>query len=173
MMRKNPLPVVVLLGSLGQGKTCTFNKITGQRGITGAGFATVTAAASCHLSTNREFFVIDTPGLEESENTAMHMAALMAALQTTPVSAVFLVVKIEKADVVANKITRVLNILNQPDLVRVILTYADLYQFQNRFDSGQIEGELLRSCRRWNGGFRPWQATCWRCPAVTGLCLTV
>ncbi|KAL7558009.1 hypothetical protein ACA910_005491 [Epithemia clementina (nom. ined.)] len=116
---------VVLLGRLGHGKTLQVNKMCGTNHASSSGAESCTQTVQYGISKKHEMFVIDTPGIGSSKNTGAHIAAQKVALESIPISGVYVVVKhAPRVDDLALKVEPVMDFLGTDD-VRIIVTHAD------------------------------------------------
>lgn len=121
-------PVALLLGRLGVGKSSLMKRLTGKHVLIGDGHKSVTTVVQLEITTSGKCFVVDTPGLEEDEDVARHMAGQLSALESLPLSSIIVVEELARAAVVVKRIAEMMNVVGyaNKDLISVILTHADV-----------------------------------------------
>jgi GTP-binding protein EngB required for normal cell division len=137
--------VVALVGKVGHGKTCLLNKVTGRRLPSHAGAKSCTRTLQFGYTRHEKITVVDTPGFYASDDVAAHIAAQKLALEGTPLSAIYAVVKYARADDIAEILDKVLSFVGEDnsEYVRVIITHCDLARDQEGYN--QREMQLLLS----------------------------
>jgi small GTP-binding protein len=116
---------VVLLGRLGHGKTCLFNKLCGTSHFSAmtAGSCTREVVEGCTL--RRKVTIIDTPGFSSSDATDSHIKAQRRALESQELSGIILVVKYGTASDMANCLNHIMDFVGT-DNVCIIVTHAEV-----------------------------------------------
>ena len=76
------------------------------------------------LTGNKRICVIDTPGFYSSEDVASHILAQQAAIESRELSGIFIVVKLGRADEIAQIANKIMDFVNDDD-VRLIITFCD------------------------------------------------
>jgi len=137
------IPVVVLIGKLGSGKTTIFNLLTGSRALVGAGYKTVTYTAQSAMSKKANMFVIDTPGLEEVDDACGHISSQLAALQTVPVSCIVFIEECDRAAVLVKKLMHPIMMIGHKELVSIIVTHVDTFYDNKGLDARSIEADKV------------------------------
>jgi len=138
-------PVVVLIGKLGSGKSTIYNLITNSRVETKAGACSVTRSVNCATCKRGQFFVIDTPGLQETDDVVSHVGAQLAALQTIPVSCIVYVEKVDRAACLSKKLKESMHIIGRNYPYAILVTHTDeLYAKLENEEEELKETRLLR-----------------------------
>jgi len=127
---------VVLVGKLGHGKTEVINKLTGSRFPSAGGAESCTRCLQCAHSRRHRINIIDTAGLESKDEPAKHLAIQKIGLESQPLSAVCVVVKADRPDVMDKPISAIMDAIGNvnEDLVRIIATHADVERTKSGFD---------------------------------------
>jgi len=123
--QSSQVPAVVLIGKLGSGKSTIFNMVTNSGVVATAGARSVTRSVNSAMSKRRQFFLIDTPGLEETDDAVSHVGAQLAALRTIPVSCIVYVEKIDRAACLAKKLKESIYTIGRNYPYAILVTHTD------------------------------------------------
>jgi len=115
---------VILLGKVGHGKSSIANKLCGESFESNMSVGSCTRSINKGISLIHQFGVIDTPGFFASDQAAEHAAIQKEAMESTELSAILLVVKIGRADEMAETLNQLMDFCDDDD-VCVIVTFAD------------------------------------------------
>lgn len=130
--------VVALFGRQGHGKTTLMNKLTGGRFDTSMSARSCTSSLQCmELQGRRGIWCVDTPGFHSSTDLAQHVAAQKLAMEGTPLSGVYVVVKHARADDIGQMLGDVMDFLG--DDVRIIVTHEDVAQQGKGYDRDDLK----------------------------------
>jgi len=138
--KMTPNPVVVLVGKLGHGKTYLLNKLCEARFPSAMGANSCTTAIQ-YAEMPNNITIVDTPGFYSSSDIAMHIAAQKVALEDTPLSGVYVVVKYGRASEIAEPINKIMNFIGSDDL-RVIVTHCDTVDQQSGYNPSELKNTL-------------------------------
>lgn len=140
-------PIVALVGMVGHGKTCLLNKVTGTRFPSHAGAKSCTRTLQYGYTRLEKIPVVDTPGFYASDDVAAHIAAQKLALEGTPLSAIYAVVKYARADDIAEILDKILSFIGEDnsDYVRVIITHCDLARDQEGYNQSEMLSLLSKN----------------------------
>mmetsp|Transcript_24787 Transcript_24787/g.68591 ORF Transcript_24787/g.68591 Transcript_24787/m.68591 type:complete len:465 (-) Transcript_24787:129-1523(-) len=116
---------VILLGKVGHGKSSVANKLCGESFESNMSAGSCTRGINIGTSLTHKFGVIDTPGFFASDNAAEHAAVQKEAMELTELSAILLIVKIGRADEMAQTLNQLMDFCGDDDDVCVIVTFAD------------------------------------------------
>lgn len=139
--------VVALVGKVGHGKTCLLNKVTGSRLPSHAGAHSCTRTLQFGYTRLEKITVVDTPGFYASDDVAAHIAAQKLALEGTPLSAIYAIVKYARADDIAEILDKILSFVGEDnsDYVRVIITHCDLSREQEGYNQSEMQSLLSKN----------------------------
>lgn len=118
---------VVLFGSIGNGKTTLFNKLTDSNEPVSTFGPSCTRLMTKKYDVSKRFFVIDTPGFGNVDAPLTHMAGILAALKQGPIRRIFLVVEAQNREPnLLEEITKIaLPFLRYMNLTTIIVTKLD------------------------------------------------
>lgn len=140
-MRSSSTTAIALVGKLGHGKTFLLNKLTGTSFPSDSRPQTCTTHLQYGYTHNHDILVIDTPGFCASDDLAKHIAAQKMALEGVKLSGVFIVVKYERADVIAEAVAKIMDFVGN-DNIRIIITNADKVSQDDGFDEAGLLSSL-------------------------------
>lgn len=135
---------VALVGKLGHGKTRVLNKVCGTHHASRGGCKSVTRTVEYGISKRHGIFVLDTPGLGPTEDVACHIGAQKLALEFSPLSGVYLVIRCGRdGDIVDDQINDIIDMVGE-EMVRIIITHADVEQSKEGFDEDSLKFSVSR-----------------------------
>lgn len=122
------MPVAVLVGTVGHGKTALLNKLCGTRFPSAASAESMTRCIQVGHSKTHRTTIIDTAGLESKDEPAKHLAIQKVALENEDLCAVCVVVKADRPDAMDGVVTTMMDAIGEAneDLIRIIVTHADV-----------------------------------------------
>ena len=124
---------VIVFGKVGHGKTSLVNRLCEEN------FSSTMSATSCtrdiNIGQTKKYGiqVLDTPGFYASDDVADHLAFQKGALEMTELSGIFLIVKLGRADEMAETLSSLMNFTGDEG-IRVIVTFADTVSSEDGFD---------------------------------------
>ena len=132
-----PPKAVALIGKLGHGKTRLLNTLTGSSFPSSMGARSCTEHLQYGYSRSEEILVVDTPGFYSSDDVAKHIAAQKIALEELELSGIYIVIKHDRADLIAQAVSKMMDFVGDDDL-RIIVTHADTVCQEEGFDQDAI-----------------------------------
>ena len=136
-----PPKAVALVGKLGHGKTRLLNTLTGTSFPSNMGARSCTEHLQYGYSRNNEILVVDTPGFYSSDHVAKHIAAQKIALEELELSGIYIVIKNDRADLVAEAANKIMDFVGDDNL-RIIVTHADGASPEDGFDQDALASAL-------------------------------
>lgn len=135
---------VVMLGSVGQGKSTIVEKITGQSGLSSDQSVSFTRAAIAIKTKCQKLQIIDTPGNNAIEDKLEHNLQIAYAMSHDPVTLILLTVKADTridqtVDLVRAHAERFLDFA---DLLCVCVTHMDTVSWDTAECMRYMQGEL-------------------------------
>lgn len=135
---------VALIGKLGHGKTRVLNTVCGTHFASQGGSKSVTRSAEMGVSKLFGIAIIDTPGLAPTEDVAGHVAAQKLALEMTPLSGVYLVLKCGRdGDMIDDQINDIIDMVGE-DSIRIIITHPDVEAKKGAFNANETKRSVSR-----------------------------
>ena len=138
-------PYIVLLGDVGTGKSTILEKLTGEKGRSSDATESFTRTSEVFWVPDGSLIVADTPGSNALKDKLEHNIQIAGALNFTPVSRIFIVVKAETRidSVVDNARKYADSFLELPmDVVGVLVTHMDLVDWTEKDFTPLIDNEL-------------------------------
>jgi hypothetical protein len=135
---------VALIGKLGHGKTRVLNKVCGTHHASKGGCKSITQTVELGISKRHGIAFLGTPGLAPTENVAHHVAAQKFALEFTPLSGVYLVIKCGRdGDMVDDQVNDIIDMVGE-EMIRIIITHADVEAKKEGFDADDVMRSVSR-----------------------------
>jgi GTPase SAR1 family protein len=134
-------PVVALVGKVGHGKTLLLNKLTGSRFESNMKARSCTRTLQHGLAQDLGIMVVDTPGFCASDDVAAHIAAQKLALEGTPLSGIYIIVKFGRADDIGEMADKIMKFIGNDD-VRIIITFADTVSGEDGYNTTEMKDRL-------------------------------
>jgi len=170
-MRITP-KAVAFIGKLGHGKTRLLNALTGTSFPSNMSARSCTEHLQYGYSRNGKILVVDTPGtflavhvgfvmrlvvadpslstvqmsvagFYASDDVAKHIAAQKIALEGLELSGVYVVIKYDRADLIAQAVNKMMDFVGD-DQLRILITHADTASLETGFDPAELLSALNR-----------------------------
>lgn len=124
---KTAMKTVVLLGDVGSGKSSLTEKVTGHTGLSSKAAKSYTRETRCFPSPDGTLLVLDTPGMNSSDDSFAHNVWVAQALSYKKVSVIAVVVRADfKIDNVKDSIERKVSSLAEfSEVLTVVVTFMD------------------------------------------------
>ena len=143
-MAPNTDTVVALIGRLGHGKSQLVNKVCGTHHVSTGGCRSATRDVEYGYSKKHKITLFGTPGLGPTEEVAKHIAAQKLALEYTPLSAIYIVVKCGRdGDMICDQICDIIDMVGEA-AVRIIVTHADVEATKTGYDEEDVKQSVSR-----------------------------
>jgi len=135
---------VALIGKLGHGKTRLLNKVCGTHHVSQGGCRSATRDVELGYSKQHKIALLGTPGLGPTEEVARHLAAQKLALEFTPLSGIYIVLKCARdGDMIDDQINDIIDMVGE-DGVRIIVTHSDVESSKEGFDVMDVKRSVSR-----------------------------
>lgn len=135
---------VALMGKVGHGKTHVLNKVCGTHHASHGGAASVTRVVELGYSRNKRIALVGTPGLGATEDVARHVANQKLALEYTPLSGVYLIIKCGRdGDMIDDQINDIIDMVGE-ESIRIIITHADVEERKEGYDEKVVKRSVSR-----------------------------
>jgi hypothetical protein len=135
---------VALIGKLGHGKTRVLNRVCGTHHASHGGCKSVTRTTELGFSKKHNIALVGTPGLSQTEDVANHIGAQKSALEYTPLSGIYLVIRCGRdGDMIDDQIFDIIDMVGE-ESIRIILTHADIETKKEGFDEDSVKESVSR-----------------------------
>ncbi|KAM3133696.1 hypothetical protein pb186bvf_014242 [Paramecium bursaria] len=137
---------VILLGTLGSGKTTLFNTICKKLEKTKFGGESITKQLTISESCEGQGFrILDTPGFGAVTDRLAHSIGILAGLTEGPINRILIVVRYERLGMMIEQATRICKVVwKYMPLVTVIITHWDLCEDKAQ-EQKSIEEQFKKS----------------------------
>lgn len=133
---------VALLGKLGHGKTRILNAVCGTYHASRGGTKSVTRTIELGISKRHGICFLGTPGLGPTEDVAQHIGAQKLALEFSPLSGVYLVIKCGRdADMIDEQIFDIIDMVGE-EMIRIIVTHSDVEAQKEGYNEVELKHSI-------------------------------
>jgi len=145
------IPIAVLMGKSGNGKTTLYNNICDTSNSAGTGKHSVTRILTSHKNAkgNSSFELLDTPGTKSSKEAKKHAWLLKKALTTKELNTIFLFLKYENRfeQILEQYLEQIKPVEKFNNKIVIIITHSDHSEDPNR-EFNEI-CDLLQTCQQY------------------------